>query len=147
MVESGSNPRIRNEVNFQKILFDCFKNNLFGVSDARNLSAQKNSSSAWIVLKCDYGIIPSFEIVEPQPINICDPALGPALYIQYTNFHSVRYGEISEVRIFGRDASHDSEPFYTIGCYDGEFTETILNMEQDDGKNFARYLFNFLKAT
>ena len=136
----------KNLVDFEKILFDCFKDTLFARTNIQSLGDQKKFSSEWIVIKCDFTDMPSFEIVEPQPDNICDPALGPAIYVQYTKFYSVRYGQISEVCIFDQNSSHDSKPFYTIGCYEDECSETVLNMDQDDGQNFARHLFNFLKA-
>ena len=132
-------------VGFEEILFDCLKDKLFSRTDCPSGIGQKNFFSHWVVIKCDFTDMPSFEIVEPQPSDICDPALSPAIYIQHTKFSSVRYGEISEIRMFDQNASHGSKPFYTIGCYEDKFLETVLNMDQDDGQNFARHLFNFLK--
>tara|TARA_A100000164_G_scaffold298370_1_gene272829 strand:- start:97 stop:543 length:447 start_codon:yes stop_codon:yes gene_type:complete len=134
-----------NMVGFEEILFNCFKDNLFPRTDCQSVSGQKNFFSHWVVIKCDFTDMPSFEVVEPQPRDICDPALSPAIYIQYSKFYSVRYGEISEIRMFDQNALHGSEPFHTIGCYEDKFLETVLNMDQDDGQNFARHLFNFLK--
>ena len=131
-------------VDFEHMLFDCFKDKLFSQTDCQSVRGPRNSFSSWVVIKCDFTDMPSFEMVEPQPPNICDPALSPAIYIQYIKFYSARYGRISEIRVFGQNASHEGKPFYTIGCYEGEFLETVLNMDQDAGQNFARHLFNFL---
>lgn len=131
---------------FQEILFKCFTNNLFLARDCQGEEDPKRSLSDWIVIKCDYSHVPSFEIPKPQPQNICDPEVGPAVYVQYANWHSVRYGQISEVRIFGQNSTHTSEPFYTIGCYQDEFAEIGLNTEHGDGHTFARHLFNFLNV-
>ena len=137
---------VSNKGSFQQILFTCFTNNLFPATGGRAQKVQNHSASEWIVIKCDYSALPSFKIIEPQPQNICDPELGPAVYVQYAYWHSIRYGCISEVRMFASDATHNSEPFYTIGRYGDEFAEIGLYTDHGDGHTFARHLFNFLNV-